>query len=377
MKLIQIILILSLALEIGCVEVRSKNEEPAADATLADSTSPTSPTIAIAPQKVSVEALEKPNSYNVRLPLPVGTLGVQKKLVLASAETDAVWQSVTVDPGLRVLADNDVKAGQKYAYRFGKVVDGEMSYADQIQVQIPLDYEFTPGFRLAEDSAPVVIEGYERIFLPRQSTLTIGTHSVTLKGKILIADDSIIQTFAQGTTASSAQLHGRNGGKLILNFEKAMGHLRIEMRGENGMNGGAGAPYTSTASAGEGAPPPIARIGVPCYNSGAHPGNVGETGARGRPGTAGGNGGSSGLAILNINDSANLRFDTTIEAGLGGVGGVGGPGQIGGPSGVDCYEKPNGSKGPDGATGENGLAGHPGDAQTICLNSSTQNSKCY
>lgn len=373
MKLIQIALILLVACEIGCVEVRDKNAEATPETALANST--TSPQAESSPNdlRASIEPLERPNKYKVKLLIPKGSINLQKISPSELPQTEPIKQITTLTPELRVFTDSDVKAGQTYTYQIGQTQEGELVFDKEISVKIPQDYEFSPGFQWPDDSSAVLIEGYERIFLPRQASLFIGNHSVTLKGKILVANESVIQTFAAGTTATASQLQGRHGGRLILSFEKAVGALKIELRGEHGAAGINGAPYANAARAGQGSTEILA-FGAPC---GEFPGNAGESGAKGRPGTSGGNGGSSGMAVLNIADTNHFQLETLIEAGVGGRKGLGGPGQIGGASGVDCRQKPNGSKGPDGETGDSGFEGRTGETQSICLHSKTQSSRCF
>jgi len=354
---------------IGCVEVRDKNEEPASPTDSAKQP-PQQQNLATA-SRFQIEALAEANSYRLKINLPEGVRGLQKRL-LSPPANGSNWSSKELDSSLRFFTDEEVSAGQKYAYRFGKILNGEWVYSQEEVLQIPVDLVFAPTLIPNDESQPLILEGYERVFLPPHSTLTTNGKSITVKGRILIAEDTTLQTFSKGQTADGKHGQARHGGKILLQFEKAVGHLRLELRGEHGAQGLAGEAYPIPAPPGVGSDANI--LGDPCHS---FPGNTGSAGLKGHIGSNGGNGGDSGAAVLNIADTTEFSLDSTIEAGAGGSMGLGGPGQPGGPSGTDCNGRPNGSKGPDGPSGDNGLPGRAGGTQTLCLNSKTQNSICY
>jgi hypothetical protein len=228
----------------------------------------------------------------------------------------------------------------------------------------------------------------KRIFIPKHTDPggpfeTKGCDLV-LDAEELIIDDGLLETFRDSFKAPKDQA-GRNGGTITIKAKRAIGHLRVQLRGENGGDGSDGKPFETPASQGvsgkkgESVCVPSANSPVPthCFcHSKPTDGQPGANGQNGRQGLPGKRGGDSGLLKIEIAEPSPDFFVTVIkEPGKPGAPGAGGPGQEGGPGGFAappdnarrCPLTKPGPKGINGIAGPIGEIESPGKEQLECI----------
>jgi hypothetical protein len=189
----------------------------------------------------------------------------------------------------------------------------------------------------------------------------------------------------------SAWSDGKNGGHISIKAKTAVGALNIFLRGQNGADGGDGAPYTERAaqgSAGELADYDMynchksggfKRICVCRKNEDRENGRQGAKGAPGRDGGNGGKGGDSGSVRIEIAEqSPNFKISTVSEFGQSGNPGKAGPPQLGGIGGSPvnkddpffiymCRDAQPGPEGPVGDPGQDGVKQSNGVIEQNCI----------
>lgn len=259
------------------------------------------------------------------------------------------------------------------------VVDGEMylfNGAFLTRPELELELRKAPKIWPVEE----LEFHYKEVILKKNAVLYTMGHRVRLHIDHLESDGARIQTLSPEFKAGVGQA-GRHGGHILLDVGTAKGSLRIQMLGQDGGAGKAGAaPDESMRGlAGENG-----KLGM-CSNSGEHferaSGKNGSKGLQGKSGGNGSHGGDSGTLEFTVQSGKEFQLDHFRSPGLGGAGGVGGKGGPGGFGGkaakmakpsdggfMPCiYEARDGAQGPDGGVGLAGQSGHPGAQQSICI----------
>lgn len=211
---------------------------------------------------------------------------------------------------------------------------------------------------------------YDRLILKKGARFQTEGANVRIDIKELVSEDAVIATFSPDTTAEKRK-SGRAGGHLELHVGKATGNLTVELRGENGGDGEAGAEPVASMKGAQGAPG-MDWIGGFGYSSVIYIPSAGNPGAQGFQGESGFPGGNSGSADIQISDDSELSLSVARIPGRGGAGGSGGAGGEGGEGGIggqrgDLNRFPNGAMGPQGSQGPVGTVGATGLAERVCI----------
>lgn len=216
-----------------------------------------------------------------------------------------------------------------------------------IQVQVPQDLVINQLIESTDSNTEIKIQTNGRIFLGPAANLISFRKKLILSARELIFDRTILQNYTSTDRADINQ-EGQSGGDLILNAEKISGQLYVELRGQMGGKGLAGADFSGPSSLTNHQP--------------------GAKGSRGR------SGGFSGNLILNTLDLSEAKIEVEFFSAAGGSGGEGGRGQQGINFGGSfscttragfCSNPGEGNKsgpsyGPRGETGEPGKSGQIG-----------------
>ena len=308
-----------------------------------------------------------------------------------------VWPKLQENQKLRIQTDlelaivgseqttfnHEVSHNQILHYSF-EVIDESDSVVQKISksVTVPRDYVVRHGQNhFLEDTNLNV----HRLFINQDYSLITNGFNVEINADELLSEKGTIATFDLNSRAESGA-HGKNGGEIKLNIQKALGLLKIHMRGQHGGHGITGAPFSFRAP--DGNPPKsgsemcespgagrdrLRSITKPlrhceCVRDGKN-GTDGHQGAQGNPGGPAGNGGSTGELKLNIKDGSGFKIETTRVVGESGQRGVGGPGQPGGiaPEGSGKCLGKKGNNGFHGPLGDEGPSGISGVFQTTCI----------
>lgn len=221
---------------------------------------------------------------------------------------------------------------------------------------------------------------YKEVILKKNAVLYTMGHRVRLHIDHLESDGARIQTLSPEFKAGVGQA-GRHGGHILLDVGTAKGSLRIQMLGQDGGAGKAGAAPDESmrGAAGDGG------VKAGCSTSPKRveqaSGKDGGKGLRGRPGIQGSSGGDSGTLEVTIQTGKEFQLDYYRNAGQGGTGGSGGRGGPGGLGGKPvpmfdldmdgkretCGIPVPGNVGPEGDPGPHGQQGLPGAEQSICI----------
>jgi hypothetical protein len=273
---------------------------------------------------------------------------------------------------------NEVDHNQTLNFKID-VLDQNMKVENSFtkQVLVPRDFVVRAGQDVIKEN-PLNVN---RFFMHEVPLKTNG-EEVNIKANEFFADNSVIETFPEGSKAP-LNVNGRSGGSINLNFTTAVGNLKVYMRGENGGDGSNGSPYTSRARDGSPAGDGQAECDTAddrgrggrgdiridnfkpdyrcsCNSMGANAGN-GESGAQGRQGYPAKNGGNAGDFKISVLNGNTFEVFVTQSFGVAGTPGAGGEGQDGGLGGPKLDKKCSGNAGSNGAKGPAGLTGFPGN----------------
>ncbi len=296
--------------------------------------------------------------------------------------------------------DYDIKEAELYEYQWGYLEGAELKIIGSGKIQIPRDLVFEgevkeiPETYLFPQEIPI-----GRIEFKKNAKLYTYGQDIFWKPISLVADNATIESFPENKTAAVGHA-GRAGGKIEIETDHALGHLHIELRGEHGGEGHAGAAATANMKGAVGrqgtpgiwvatggsvitdTPPYVSRQ---TYTCGPKPGNgekggLGIQGLSGQDGLAGGDSGGAQIKIKN--SQLQISFKRFFgNGGKGGIGGPGGDGGEGGPAGVmptsaggippngvavgacSAFPGPKGDFGPRGPYGQKGAAG---TIQQVC-----------
>ncbi|WP_148278679.1 hypothetical protein [Bdellovibrio bacteriovorus] len=259
------------------------------------------------------------------------------------------------------------------------VVDGEMylfNGAFLTRPELELELRKAPKIWPVEE----LEFHYKEVILKKNAVIYTMGHRVRWHIDRLESDGARIQTLSPEFKAGVGQA-GRHGGHILLDVGTAKGSLRIQMLGQDGGAGKAGAaPDESMRGlAGENGKFSL------CANSGEHferaSGKDGSKGHQGKSGSNGSSGGDSGTLEVTIQSGKEFQLNHFRSAGLGGTGGAGGKGGLGGAGGkamgmvrgadgtfMPCaFKAREGKQGLDGSVGASGLPGNPGAEQSLCI----------
>ncbi|WP_374031977.1 hypothetical protein [Bdellovibrio bacteriovorus] len=259
------------------------------------------------------------------------------------------------------------------------VVDGEMylfNGAFLTRPELELELRKAPKIWPVEE----LEFHYKEVILKKNAVLYTMGHRVRLHIDRLESDGARIQTLPLEFKAGVGQA-GRHGGHILLDVGTAKGSLRVQMLGQDGGQGRAGAaPDESMRGlAGE-----DGKVSL-CAKAGEHferaSGKDGGKGHQGKSGSNGSPGGDSGTLEVMIQSGKEFQLEHYRNPGLGGnggAGGKGGPGGIGGKavgmakpsdgSFMSCsFKATEGRPGLEGSAGINGQPGPPGALQSVCI----------
>jgi hypothetical protein len=261
-----------------------------------------------------------------------------------------------------------------------------------------IDHEFpvvTNGFDLKIDTDELIIlkKGVPDNLDPEAISVDSTTKTIKEAASIYTFSDEKVNehaTYDPTGRLISAWSDGKNGGHISVKAKTAVGALNIFLRGQNGADGGNGAPYTERAAqgpAGELADYDMFHCSrftskhiCSCYkNEDRENGRQGAKGAPGRSGGNGGRGGDSGSVKIEIAEpSPNFKISTVSEFGLSGNPGKAGPPQQGGIGGPPvnkddpftiymCRDAQPGPEGPVGDPGQDGVRQSNGVIEQNCI----------
>jgi hypothetical protein len=353
-----------------------------------------------------MESLPEPNKYKVKLKWR--GLDAPSPLYLYRGNQKTLQQVTQLTPALTQYEDATVQAGETYQYFITTIENGGPVNRASASVDIPRDLELRGNAVLKS------MNGFNRLFLYRDTVLTTLGKDTALQVNEIISDDATLQSFPSGQKAPSGQ-NGRTGGSIDIRAKRGSGRLHIFARGESGGDGLDGLPGSAGANGIQGQagdwgintdlynylnrsfvdsygnlmrrfpkPPENPEwntvfAGRPLYIC-ARPATNGLPGGNGtaaQDGGSGGNGGNSAKAVVRIKEDSDFQVDITVEPGLSGIGGRPGKGGLGGPGGApgaldQGHKCPPAQTGPMGQNGIDGRQGRPGDygvKQPVCVTS--------
>lgn len=325
-------------------------------------------------QNFVIEEGAQPLEYRVRLLMPEGAT-----YVVRTAHKGAVAERFWADGA--ELVDTKVQSGESYEYSFYRNPTEPILTTT---VHVPKDFAINAVTQLKDlnSSQPV-----RRLFMGPKAVIQTGSDNYEFRVESLLAEPgATVQTFPENSV-SGVRVAGASGGLGRILIVKAVGEIRIELRGQNGAQGVPGAAHLNRAAAGK-------SYGATVRNrpdcAGMAVGGAGANGARGGVGGNGQNGGATGSLEINVQDDSEFKVHAQFMVGRGGNSGPGGPGQEGGLGGaaetrrvyrklakgidqlaeVEDYQCPavaDGPVGQTGATGPEGSAGVDGTKGFFCL----------
>lgn len=377
----------------SCMKIKSKGDG-AEEAPAVQTTS--------AYQKINASFLStSPNIYQVKFEFHEAPESIYvTKTILG------VKNSEWIKLSHQIWIDEKVKAGDEINYEFRSNNQGHIIPFDEIDLKIPKDLvvdramdfsqkEFSQLF--TENQNGLVLKQFAKIYLTAQGSITLDGRSLQIEAQEIHSEDGLIRSFAPGAKATEGKM-GRSGGFIQIKAGQATGHLRVEMRGQNGGDGAVAQLPDAKLKGATGGSGDAGTLGSQMGNEGMlekwscakQPGHgqVGEKGRQGYPGGNGQRGGASGHLSVEITKDEGFTLLATTEAGQGGAGangGEGGEGGDGGPAGAlpyiralaylmcDQFPGPKGAKGDLGTTGQ---AGALGDLQSVCESKNQQPPVC-
>lgn len=331
--------------------------------------------------KFSLQELDIPHQYQIMVSWPAE---VTKVVIEDSGkrifETDSVRQYT-----------HPIKGNTKFNFRVFSY-DGEKPVLIGEYVGLtPRDYSVEASTELKQD---LNIEA-ARVFLANQAKIQTNGFKLAIKADKIYSDNVEIYSFLTGAKAPF-ETDGASGGSVEIRAMVAVGHLRVNLRGQNGGDGFDGKPWDIRAASGGGgrngahecARANIGGIGIggplKCWcTRNPDNGGAGANGAKGRDGTRAGRGGNSGSLLVEIQEKTEFVVEPFQTVGLAGNPGRGGAGQlggIGGPGGDPTSSECSGaSSGPEGKQGDKGIDGAKaldGNVDPLCISIGQGEGKC-
>lgn len=351
---------------------------------------------------VELEGLPQPNQFIARIRFK-GDLsrGYEVRRISSRQQVSSFFLKELSIEGLR---DEDVKAGESYAYSIGIKEDGEFQPAATVHIDVTPDV-IVDGKMGEPSDKPLELKNQFRIFFKKDSSLRTLGRDVDIDVQEIFSEGGKFQTFSQEDVATVGE-NGLPSGQVRLKVRKITGPFAIEIRGQpggkgkKGVTGVRGNPGAdSNRSVDEGfelqSIPWVCRRewyrASACENrpyeecrARKHPGAGGKggPGLPGYPGNLGLIGGNAEDAFLEI-PKPNEELKFIYEAGVGGFGGDGGDGGPGGPGGrggprtnvspgLPCDPVPSGLIGDAGPSGPIGPEGPSGTKGKISINGVVQ-----
>lgn len=279
---------------------------------------------------------------------------------------------------------HDVTHNQDVIYSFDILDSNNHIYKSfSKKVTIPRDYVVRENENILTEDKTIQLG---RLYLSKTPLLTFG-HNIHLQVDTIYSDEGKIESFPQNTKADQGK-DGRHGGNLMITANRAIGNLKITMRGENGGDGIKGASYASRAQ--DGMAPTEGHIVCECVKCPkghktvlavitpmrecgcgrlGQAGQSGRDGEKGKTGGRSGDGGNSGVLKAHILDGGAFQILAEAFNGVSGNAGLGGDGQDGGIAldGKGDCSGPKGSNGQKGPQGDLGEKGRDGMKELLCI----------
>lgn len=402
------IMALALCLQLqACLQIKKKGVEEnktSPSTPVSESSPPPAPEV-LAQNEYFVTRLEgtsQPSQYRLHIQLhsaPQLPVRIQKTI------GDGI-ETRDFPVGETELQDETLKSGDQVRFDLGFVVGGRFQVTKTEIIKVPLDFEFPANSKLDEDTLKtlpfkteersgkkwLLLEDFERVFMPKDSFLFTQDHNLEIKTKEIYFHRSLIATFPEGAKAELSK-EGRSGGHLRIEAHRAIGDVRVELRGEEGGDGLPGDPPDARNKGVDRpshVPPMFTVSNLPCYDSTycfggsrtiytcttpvpvGQDADHGKQGHSGQPGKAGGN---TGKIHFQVQDFKDLELLLLKEVGLGGQGGAGAAGGEPGKPGLawkppgetqNCQPFVDGQPGKRGFVGDPGDDGSPGRIETSC-----------
>lgn len=331
--------------------------------------------------KFNLQELDIPHQYQIVVSWPAEVT----KIVIEDSGKK-IFESDSVRQYTHPIKDNTKFNFRVFSY------DGDKPVLIGEYVGLtPRDYSIEASTELKED---LVVEA-SRVFFINESKIQTNGFKVTVKADKFYSDNAEIYSFMTGAKAP-LETDGVAGGNVEIKAKEAIGHLRVNLRGQNGGDGVSGAAWDIRAAAGGGgrsgahecARASVGGIGIggplKCWcTRNPDNGGAGANGAKGRDGTKAGRGGNSGALLVEIQEKTEFVVEPFQTVGVAGVPGKGGPGQlggVGGPGGDPTSSECSGSRpGPEGKIGDIGTDGAnalDGNIESLCISIGQGEGKC-
>lgn len=210
----------------SCVEVTDLEEQTEVPNEL------TMPAKAQGRSQVQIQALDQPNQYLILLRAAEGINRVYRRSL---SDSDLAAESVITKPsGDDLYRDTQVQSSRTYEYSFVTENESGIHLVQKEVVQVPSDFVCNSAIELN----PQLIQSlakYNRIYLGKGALLRTLGQNIKLNLSELHSDNAMIESFTSGTRGT---YHGpgHSGGKVEIFAKKAVGKLRLNMRGQDGYN---------------------------------------------------------------------------------------------------------------------------------------------
>ena len=233
-------------------------------------------------ENVSIKYSEKPNSYQVHLPLPEGVELIQRIEIGTGSRISLPW---VVQKGH--LIDTQPEHGKIYAYDMGVVEDGIFRLIQNYEIEIPQDLVINGHVHL---TAATNWSQYRRLFFMKDAQIWIHQFDLKIQAQEIISEGVLIKSFPENTK------QGRSAGTVSMTAETGSGIINLYLTGEDGADGLNGA--------------------ISSCNS-QNPIDAHENGKDGQQG------GGSGQVFVTITAHHDLKISMDTKPGQGGIAGTG------------------------------------------------------
>lgn len=331
--------------------------------------------------KFNLQELDIPHQYQIVVSWPAE---VTKVVIEDSGKK--IFESDSVRQYTHPIKDNTKFNFRVFSY------DGDKPVLIGEYVGLtPRDYSIEASTDLKQD---LVIEA-SRVFFTNESKIQTNGYKLTVKADKFYSDNAEIYSFMTGAKAP-LETDGAPGGAVEIKAKDAIGHLRVNLRGQNGGDGVDGKAWDIRAATGGGgrsgahdcARASVGGIGIggplKCWcTRNPDNGGAGAVGAKGRDGTRAGRGGNSGALLVEIQEKTEFVVEPFQTVGLAGNPGKGGPGQLGGiggpggdPTSSECSSSRQGPEGKAGDQGTDGANALDGNIESLCISIGQGEGKC-
>ena len=304
------------------------------------------------------------------------------------------------------LVDQDVETGATYRYEW--TIVGNDQITESVEIKIPHDLLIQDDVNLASSEHPFRSgQSFRKVIFSKGTRLITSGQDFRLEADEIHFDGNIIMSWPEGDRASVLDPR-KDGGRITVIANQAVGRVRFELRGRHGEDGsdqfaerpdpalrggkgpaGRNAVTVKRWSSCDGGVVTCASYHCVTDPGDGLPGYRGQTGWKGSPG---GRGGDAASLLLKVIERQDLEFTVSSMPGEGGRGGIGSPGGEGGPGGdpgvpvaegvrfatepfVNCRAARAGPPGEPGERGPQGDSGVRGRSAQICI-VDPQNQRC-